>query len=154
MRSIHRVLLGLRFALVLGLLGWQIDAYAAEEVVVTIEIFKASKSNNSFSGASDRYRNQIKQLGFVGARAIDKVIAKGQVAGKSVELQFRDSVSKSPVRRIRVKVLSASAAETKLNIDVPEYGFSTTTTHTNGGTFLVFVPKDDLLLAVRPTRGP
>ena len=126
-----------------------VPAFAANSVNVTIEIIKASKTEAGFMGSTERYKPQISRLGFLGAKPVDRVTAQGRTVGGSVELQFRDS-NAGAIRKIRVRVIESSAQHTKLHIDIPHYRFSTHTTHKNGGTFLVFVAKDNLFLAVRP----
>ncbi|MEL6188389.1 MAG: hypothetical protein AAFU79_27515, partial [Myxococcota bacterium] len=83
-------------------LGLGAPAQAAPAVDVTIEIMEASRTSKGFAGPTGRYAGQLKQLGFVGAKAIDKVTASGRSAGSKVELRF------SGGRKIRVEVLSAS----------------------------------------------
>ncbi|MBX2814315.1 MAG: hypothetical protein KTR25_21075 [Myxococcales bacterium] len=126
------------------------SAQAADEVGVTIEIMKASKEKTGFQGQSKRYKSQISRFGFAGARLMDKVTALGRSVGESVELKFRDGGG--PVQMVKVKVLSSSAQSTKLLVHIPAYRFRTETTHKNNGTFVVFVPKKELFLAVRPSR--
>ncbi|MEO1230766.1 MAG: hypothetical protein AAFZ18_17855 [Myxococcota bacterium] len=136
-----------RLAWVVGaalFLGLGAPAQAAPAVDVTIEIMEASRTSKGFAGPTGRYAGQLKQLGFVGAKAIDKVTASGRSAGSKVELRF------SGGRKIRVEVLSASP--TSFRVELPDYRFSTKTTHKNGGVFLTVIPKDNLVLAVRPSK--
>lgn len=134
----------------LALLGLGGPAWAAPTVDVTIEIMEASRSAKGFDGPTRRYAAQLKQLGFVGAKAIDTVTATSRSAGSKVELRFRDPARRD--RKIQVEVLSAAPSSASFRVEIPDYRYTTRTTHKNGGVFLTVIPKDNLVLAVRPSR--
>lgn len=136
------------FAILL-LLGLSGPAVAAP-VNVTIEVLEGSRKKPGFSGAATRYAKQLQRLGYVGARAVDTVTAPRRDPGTTVQLNFQDGANNE--RIIKVTVVESDAKKTTLKIAIPAYRFDTTTTHTGQGALLVALPKDDLLLAVHPSR--
>lgn len=123
-------------------------AYAATSVDVRIEVLKASRTQSGFDASARRYKKQLESMGFVGATTIDTLTAADRGVGSSVELRFRDPSRTE--RAIRVKVLESSKKRIRLHIEVPAYKLQTSTTHLDGGTYLMVIPKDDLVLAVQP----
>ena len=136
--------------LFLGLMVFAPPVLAAPRVDIGIEVLKASRSQKGFEGSARRYQKQLQSMGFVGARTIDTLAAAGKTEGDTVELRFKDSSTGRRARTIRVRVLDANPKRARFHIDVPAYNFSTRTTHSNGGTFLAVIPRDELVLAVHP----
>lgn len=125
-------------------------AEAAPEVDVSIQIIHGSKSEAGFGGPARRYQKQLERAGFKGGQVLDTVTAANRSVGSSVELRFKDEAKSE--RKIKVTVLDVSGSTVKLQIEIPDYKFKTSTTHRDGGTLLTVLPGHNLALVVWPGK--